>query len=70
MAKFIRVESKVTGHQFDVHEEQFDEAKHVLVKRVEPSSRVRRTKFRVGRKPALSVSPAREEGVGDGSDDS
>ena len=72
MAKFIRVESLVTGHQFDVHEEQFDESRHKRVRRYPPSSRVRRTKFRVGRVPALSVSRpvGVEEGVGDGSDDS
>lgn len=70
MAKFVRVESLVTGHQFDIHEEQFDEASHKRVKRYPPSSRVRHTKFRVGSKPALIVSPVGEEGVGDGSDDS
>lgn len=72
MAKFIRVESKVTGHQFDIHEEQFDEVLHKRVKRYPPSSRVRRTKFRVGRVPALSVSRDNpgEEGVGNVDDDS
>ena len=67
---FIRVKSRDTGHEFDIHEEQFDEAKHTRVKRYPPSKRVRRTKFRVGFKPALSVSPKGEEGVGDGPDDS
>lgn len=72
MAEFIRVESLVTGHQFDIHVEQFDEALHKRVKRYPPSSRVRRTKFRVGKVPALSVSPGKpaEEGVGNGSGDS
>ncbi|GAA1323723.1 hypothetical protein ACFSWE_09550 [Leucobacter albus] len=67
MAKFIRVESLVTGHQFDIHEDQFDEAAHKRVKskRYPPSGRVRRTKFRAGRVPALSVSPVGEEGATD-----
>lgn len=64
---FVRVKSKATGHEFDVHEEQFDESKHSRVKRYPPSKRVRRTKFRAGNTPALSIST---EGVGDGSDDS
>lgn len=69
---FIRVKSRDTGHEFDVHEAQFDEAKHTRVKRYPPSRRVRRTKFRVGKAPALSVSPSGDETkeVGDGSDDS
>lgn len=62
---FIRVKSKITGHEFDVHEEQFDEAAHSRVKRYPPSKRVRRTKFRVGKSPALSVSPGGEEGATD-----
>ncbi|MEB4613998.1 hypothetical protein [Leucobacter sp. M11] len=65
MAKFIRVESSVTGHQFDIHEEQFDESAHKRVKRYPPSKRVRRTKFRVGRLPARSVSPTGEKGATD-----
>lgn len=69
---FIRVKSKLTGHEFDVHEHQVDEAEHTLVKRYPPSKHPRRTKFRVGYKPALSVSPARAgvEGGGNVSDDS
>lgn len=68
---FVRVKAKATGHEFDVHEEQFNESKHSLVKRYPPSKRVRRTKFRVGNLPAFSVSTGEvEEGVGDGSDDS
>lgn len=65
MAKFIRVESRVTGHQFDIHEEQFDETAHKRVKRYPPVSRPRRTKFRVGNSPALSVSPMGEKGATD-----
>lgn len=64
---FLRVKSKATGHEFDIHEHQFDEAKHTRVRRYPPSKRVRRTKFRVGKLPALSVST---EGAGDDSDDS
>lgn len=64
---FVRVKSKATGHEFDVHEEQFDEAKHSRVKRYPPSKRVRRTKFKAGIVPAFSVST---EGDGDVSDDS
>lgn len=68
---FIRVRSKVTGHQFDIQEHRFDESKHTRVKRFEPSKHPRRTKFNVGKPPAFSVStPVVEEGVGDGSDDS
>lgn len=67
---FVRVRSKLTGHQFDIHEHQFDAAKHTRVARYPPSKRVRRTKFRVGILPALSVSPAGEEEVGDVSDNS
>lgn len=62
---FVRVKSKITGHEFDVHEHQFDESKHTKVKRYPPSKRVRRTKFRVGKAPALSVSPVGEEGATD-----
>lgn len=65
MAKFIRVEHRVTGHQFDVHEEQFDDQAHKRVKRYPPASRPRRTKFRVGKPPALSVSPIGEKGATD-----
>lgn len=69
---FVRVRSKATGHEFDIHEHQFDDAKHTKVKRYAPSPRVRRTKFRAGKIPALSVSPVGEEAkeVGDGSDNS
>lgn len=67
---FIRVESLVTGHQFDVHEEQVDESVHKRVDRYPPSKRVRRTKFRVGKAPALSVSPKGKKGVSDGASDS
>lgn len=67
---FIRVKSKATGHEFDIHEQQFDEAKHSRVKRYPPSSRVRRTKFRVGKAPALSVSAKAEKEVEDVADDS
>lgn len=67
---FIRVKSKITGHEFDIHEEQFEEAAHTRVKRYPPSKRVRRTKFRVGKAPALSVSTKVEEGATDVADDS
>jgi len=60
---FIRVKSRVTGHEFDIHEEKFDEARYTRVKRYKPSRRVRRTKFRVGILPALSISPVGEEKV-------
>lgn len=70
MAKFIRVESLVSGHQFDIHEEQFDDKAHKRVKRYPPVSRPRRTKFRVGKPPALSVSPVGEEGATDVASDS
>lgn len=53
---FIRVKSKATGHEFDIHEHQFDDAKHLRLVRYPPSSRVRRTKFRVGILPAFNVS--------------
>lgn len=67
---FIRVESRDTGHQFDVHEEQFDEAAHKRVSHYPPSKRIRKTKFRVGKVPALSVSPKGKKGVTDVTDDS
>lgn len=67
---FIRVKSKITGHEFDIHEHQFEESEHTRVRRVPPSRRVRRTKFRVGKAPALSVSPAGEEEVTNVADDS
>lgn len=67
---FIRVKSKITGHEFDIHDHQFDEAAHTKVKRHPPSRRVRRTKFRVGKAPALSVSPVGEKGATDVADDS
>lgn len=67
---FIRVKSLVTGHEFDIHEQQFDDAKHSKVKRYPPSTRVRRTKFRVRLPRALSISPVGEEGVSNGSDNS
>ena len=53
---FIRVKSKVTGHEFDIHEHQFDGASHVRLWRFPPSKRWRRTKFRVGILPTFSVS--------------
>lgn len=65
---FIRVKSKSTGHEFDIHEHQFDASRYTRVKRYPPSRRVRRTKFRVGILPAFSVS--KESEVGDVSDDS
>lgn len=69
---FIRVRSKTTGHEFDIHEHQFDDAKYSRVdkRRYPPSHRVRRTKFRVGKVPALSVSTKVEEGATDVADDS
>lgn len=67
---FIRVKSKATGHEFDIHEHQFDESAHVRVKRYPPSHRVRRTKFRVGKAPTLSVSPVGEKGATDVANDS
>ncbi len=67
---FIRVKSRVTGHQFDVHEEQVDESVHERVEHCPPSKRVRRTKFRVGKAPALSVSPKGKKEVSDGASDS
>lgn len=64
---FIRVKSKITGHEFDIHEAQFDEGKHALVdkRRYPPSKRVRRTKFRVRNARALSVSTKVEKGATD-----
>lgn len=67
---YIRVKSKVTGHEFDIHEHQFDETAHTRVKRYPPSKRVRRTKFKVGKFPAFSVSTKVEEGATDVADDS
>ncbi len=65
---FVRVRSRLTGHHFDIHEHQFDGARHVRLWRFPPTVRPRRTKFRVGILPALSVSPAGEEEVEDVSD--
>lgn len=69
---FIRVKSKATGHEFDVHEHQFNELKHTRVNRAKypPSVKPRKTKFRVRKSRALSVSPVGEKGEGDVSDNS
>lgn len=67
---FLRVKNKITGHEYDIPEHQFDDAKHTRVKRYPPSKRMRRTKFRVGNLPALSVSTAVEKGVTDVANDS
>lgn len=58
---FIRVKSKATGHEFDIHEHQFNEAKHTRVSRYPPASRPRRTKFRLPHKGAAFISPVRVE---------
>jgi hypothetical protein len=44
---FVRVKVKATGHQVDIIESHFDPDRHERVKRVAPSSRPRRSKFRV-----------------------
>lgn len=68
---FIRVKSRDSGHEFDIHEHQFDIAKHTKVRRYPPSTKVRKTKFRVRYPRAFFLSPRRVEGgVGDVSDDS
>lgn len=46
---FIRVRSKLTGHQFDIHESRFDPVKHVKVRWYPPSKSVRTTKFNARR---------------------
>lgn len=70
---FIRVKSKLTGHEFDIHESRVDEAKHVRVdkKRYPPVSRPRRTKFkaRISRAVSISTETVGEE-VGNVDDDS
>jgi len=40
---FIRVKSKVTGHEFDIHEASFDDARHDRVKGFEPAKSPRRS---------------------------
>lgn len=68
---FIRVKSKATGHEFDIHEHQFNEDKHTKVRRYPPSTHVRRTKFKARISRAVSVSAVKaEEGVGNVDDDS
>ena len=70
---FIRVKSKATGHEFDIHEHKFDEAKHRRVdqRRYPPVSRPRKTKFRLPHKGASFISPAKPvEEVEDVADDS
>lgn len=44
---FIRVRSKVTGHQFDIAPRAFDAEKHELVKRLPAANAPRRAKYRV-----------------------
>lgn len=63
---FIRVKSKATGHEFDIHETRFDEAKHTRVdkRRYPPVKSPRRTKFKA-RLGAVSISTEVEEGAGD-----
>lgn len=68
---FIRVKSRATGHEFDIHEHQFDEDKYTKVRRYPPSKRPRKTKFKVRISRAVSVSAEKvEEGVGNVDDDS
>lgn len=47
MKPFIRVKSKITGHQFDIHRQAFDPDRHELVKRVPDARAPRRPKYRV-----------------------
>ncbi len=56
---FIRVKSKITGHEFDIHESRVDEAKHARVdkRRYPPTKSARKPKFRVRNSRALSISP-------------
>lgn len=69
---FIRVKSKATGHEFDIHESRFDEAKHARVdkRRYPPTKSPRRTKFKARMTRASFISTEVEEGVEDVSDDS
>lgn len=70
---FIRVKSKATGHEFDIHESRFDESKHSRVdkRRYPPVSKPRRTKFKARLDRAVSVSTDLVgEGVEDVTDDS
>lgn len=70
---FIRVKSRATGHEFDLHESRFDEKRYTRVdKRIyPPTSKPRRTKFnaRLARASFISADKA-EEGVDDVTDDS
>lgn len=69
---FIRVKSKATGHEFDIHENQFDDAKHSRMNRYPPSKTHRRTKFKARTSRAVNVSQGKpvEEGVKNVDDDS
>lgn len=60
MATYIRVKSKVTGHEFDLLESQFDESRYLRVARYEPTTRPRRFKPNV-RKGGAAKMPSVEK---------
>ena len=69
---FIRVKSKITGHEFDIHESRVDEAKHARVdkRRYPPTKSARKPKFRVRIPRAVSPVLPVEKGVGNVDDNS
>jgi hypothetical protein len=67
---FIRVRSKITRHQFDIHRNSFNPAKHELVKRYPPASAPRRPKLHIdlkasGAKPVEGVALPSSTGTGE-----
>lgn len=57
MKPFVRVKSRITGHQFDIHRSRFDPEKHIRIARVPDAWAPRRPKRNI-----LKTSPRRGEG--------